>query len=119
MSFYFLLTTLVSSFSHSNPNYLENVLNDELLTIDVWLRCNKLSVNIKKTNYVTFSPSQRKLNHSFSLFFGGQPLIQSNVTKFIGLYLDGHHTWKYHINFVNKSLISTYLVRPNSRFTTH
>ena len=70
------------------PNYLENVLNNELLNIDVWLRCNKLSVNIKKTNYVTFSPSQRKLNHSFSLSFGGQPLIQSNVTKFLGVYLD-------------------------------
>ena len=26
--------------SHSNPNYLENVLNDKLLNIDVWLRCN-------------------------------------------------------------------------------
>ena len=35
-------------FSHSNPNYLENVLNNELLNIDVWLRCNKLSVNIKR-----------------------------------------------------------------------
>ena len=79
-------------FLHSNPNYLENVLNNELLNIDVWLRCNKLSVNIKKTNYVTFSPSQRKLNHSFSLSFGGQPLIQSNVTKFLGVYLDEHLT---------------------------
>ena len=79
-------------FSHSSPNYLENVLNNELLNIDVWLRCNKLSVNIKKTNYVTFSPSQRKLNHSFSLSFGGQPLIHSNVTKFLGVYLDKHLT---------------------------
>ena len=34
-------------FSQSNPNYLENVLNNELLNIDVWLRCNKLLVNIK------------------------------------------------------------------------
>ena len=33
-------------FSHSKPNYLENVVNDELLNIDVWLRCNKLSVEI-------------------------------------------------------------------------
>ena len=55
--------------------------NNELPNIDDWLRCNKLSVNIKKTNYVAFSPSQRKLNYSFSLSFGGQPLIQSNVTK--------------------------------------
>lgn len=47
--------------SHSNPNYLENVLNNELLNIDVWLRCNKLSINVQKTNYVIFSPSQRKI----------------------------------------------------------
>ena len=49
----------------SNPNYLENVLNNELLNIDVWLRCNKLSINVQKTNYVIFRPSQRKVNHSF------------------------------------------------------
>ena len=90
--------------SHSNPNYLENVLNNELLNIDVWLRCNKLSINVQKTNYVIFSPSQRKVNHSFSLSFGGQPLTQSNVTKFLGVYLDEHLTWKYHINFVCKQI---------------
>ena len=90
--------------SHSNPNYLENVLNNELLNIDVWLRCNKLSINVQKTNYVIFSPSQSKVNHSFSLSFGGQSLTQSNVTKFLGLYLDEHLIWKYHINFVCKQI---------------
>ena len=49
-------------FSHSNPNYLENVLNNELLNIDIWLKCNKLSINVQKTNYVIFRPSQRKVN---------------------------------------------------------
>ena len=60
-------------FSHSNPNYLENVLNNELVNIDFWLRCHKLSINVQKTNYVIFRPRQRKINHSFSLSFGGQP----------------------------------------------
>ena len=91
-------------FSHSNPKYLENVLNTELLNIDVWLRCNKLSINTQKTNYVIFSPSQRRVNHSFSLSFGGQPLTQSTVTKFLGVYLDEHLTWKHHINFVCKQI---------------
>ena len=99
-----MLTTPVSFFSHSNPNYLENVLNNELLNIDVWLRCKKLSINVQKTNYVIFSPGQRKVNHSFSLSFGGQSLTQSNVTKFLGAYLDEHLTWKYHINFVCKQI---------------
>ena len=83
-------------FLHSIPSYLKNVLNNELPNVDVWIKCNKFPVNIKKTNYVTFSPSQRKLNHSFSLSFGGQVLIQSNVTKFRGVYLDEHLTWKFH-----------------------
>jgi len=91
-------------FSHSNPKYLENVLNNEFLNIDVWSRCNKLSINTQKTNYVIFSPSQRRVNHSFSLSFGGQPLTQSNVTKFPGVYLDEHFTWKHHINFVCKQI---------------
>ena len=92
------------------------MLNNELLNIDVWLRCNKLSVNIKKTYYVTFSPSQRKLNHSFSLSFGGQPLIQSNVTKFLGVYLDEHLTWKYHINFVCKQIAKSIGILSRTRF---
>ena len=35
-------------FSHSNPNYLENVLNNELLNIDVWLRCNSSQLISKR-----------------------------------------------------------------------
>ena len=87
---------------------------ENLLHIDT--ARNKLSVNTKKTNYVTFSPSQRKLNHSFSLSFGGQPLIQNNVTKFLGVYLDEHLTWKYHINFVCKQIAKSIGILSRTRF---
>ena len=36
-------------FPHYIPNYLENVPNNELLNIDVWLTCNKLSNSVQKT----------------------------------------------------------------------
>ena len=39
-------------YSHSNPNTLESVLNNKLKNIEVWLQCNKLSVNVKKTTYL-------------------------------------------------------------------
>ena len=29
-------------------------MNEELKKIDVWMKCNKLSVNIEKTNYIIF-----------------------------------------------------------------
>ena len=103
-------------FSNSNPNYLENVLNNELLNIDIWLKCNKLSINVQKTSYVIFRPSQRKVNHNFSLSFGGQPLTQSNVTKFLGVYFDEHLTWKYHINFVCKQIAKSVGILSRTRF---
>ena len=114
--FLFLLFFPIVSFILELIGPKKNVLNNQSLNIFVWLRCNKLSVNIKKTNYVTFSPSQRKLNHSFSLSFGGQPLIQSNVTKFLGVYLDEHLTWKYHINFVCKQIAKSIGILSTTRF---
>ena len=63
-------------YSHSSPNCLEPVLNDELQNIDVWLKCNKLSVNIKKTNYIIFKLRQKKFNSSICLSFGSKPLQQ-------------------------------------------
>ena len=49
-------------------------------------------------------------------FFGGQPLIQSNVTKFLGVYLDEHLTWKYHINFVCKQIAKSIGILSRTRF---
>ena len=62
-------------YSHSDQNCLESVLNDELQDIDVWLKYNKLSVNIKKANYVIFKPRQKKFTSGISLSFGGKPLV--------------------------------------------
>ena len=38
-------------YSHSNIQQLNDTLNSELSKFDCWMKANKLSVNIKKTNY--------------------------------------------------------------------
>jgi len=54
--------------AHKRSMDLEgSALNNELKNIDVWLRCNKLSVNVKKTSYLIFKPWQKKCNHNFSI----------------------------------------------------
>ena len=50
------------------------------------------------------------------LSFGGQLLTQSNVTKFLGVYLDEHLTWKYHINFVCKQMAKSVGILSRTRF---
>ena len=37
-------------YSHLDLNKLHSILNDELRNFYVWLKCNKLSVNLQKTN---------------------------------------------------------------------
>ena len=65
-------------YSHSNPNTLKSLL--------VWLACYKLSLNLKKTTYL----------HNFFISLCDQLLTQSNTTKFLGVYIDEHLTWKDH-----------------------
>ena len=50
------------------------------------------------------------------VIYGGQPLIQSNVTKFLGVYLEEHLTWKYDINFVCKQIAKSIGILSRTRF---
>ena len=34
-----------------------------------------------------FARRQKELNYHFNLFFGNQPLVQANMTKFLGVYM--------------------------------
>ena len=92
------------SYSHSNPNTLESVLNNELKNIEDLLRCNKLSVNVKKTTYLIFKLWQKKCNHNFSISLGDQLLTKTNATKFLGVYIDEHLGKIISAIYINKSL---------------
>ena len=57
-----------------------------------------------------------KKPNNFSLSFGNQSLKQSNVVKFLGVYLDEHLTWKHHISFVCKQIAKSIGILFRSRF---
>lgn len=48
-------------FSNADFNMLRDILNSELEKVSNWLMANKLTVNIKKTNYVIFKVRQKQL----------------------------------------------------------
>ena len=54
-------------YSHSDPAVLVTVLNEAIQNIDLWMKTNKLSVNIDKTNYVIFQSKQKKIRQDLSL----------------------------------------------------
>ena len=52
-------------YAEKDQNKLEVVVNEELLKLCEWLKSNKLSLNVSKSNFVIFHPYQHKLYHEY------------------------------------------------------
>ena len=83
---------------------LELIVNAELYNLYNWLNCNKLTLNIKKSNFVVFHPHQKKLNYSpririFDISRNENVTLErKDVIKYLGLLIDENLSWKNHIN---------------------
>ena len=83
-------------YSHKDPNQLIRVMNCELSKISEWLKVNKLSLNVAKTNYILFRPRQKPITVSDTVTLDNIAVQQVEVTKVLGVLLDQHLPWKYH-----------------------
>ena len=63
---------------------------------------NKLSLNLTKTNFMIFHPRQKKVNVNVPLTLENTVIKQVMETKFLGVLIDQHLSWKPHIDFVSK-----------------
>ena len=88
--------------SHYDPNELMNTLNTEISKVLTWLKAKKLSLNLTKTHYILFRPRQKSINLRSQLILEETHIKQVEFTKFLGVYLDQHLTWKNHIDFIAK-----------------
>ena len=83
-------------FSHSNLESLSLIVNSELNRLTDWFRANKLSVNIKKSNFVIFRPRQKRQTLDIKVYLSSQEIHQVNETVFLDVVLDEHLTWLSH-----------------------
>lgn len=95
---------------------LELLINEELARVQEWLMLNKLTLNVKKSNFVIFKSHKRKLKKHMSLKLNNEMLQWVEHTKFLGIIIDQHLTWKNHINYVTKKIIRTTGVLCRIRF---
>jgi len=92
------LTTLFS---------LANLIADDILK---WTICNKLSINLEKTNYMLFKPN--KLidnvieNMSLSCRINDHKLTRVKFVKYLGVWLDDQLNWSIHIENLTKKVRS-------------
>ena len=79
---------------------LETNINNELSHISIWLKVNKLSLNIKKTHYMIFR-KRKKDSLNVKLSIDGELINEVDKTKFLGVLIDNKLTWKQHIAYVS------------------
>ena len=85
--------------SSQDISIIENVLIEELKNISLWLKVNKLSLNVNKTHFIVFT-KRKKCNEPIKLFIDNQTIDEVRIITFLGVIIDKKITWKDHINYV-------------------
>ena len=91
----------------SDLSNLIKIVNRELRSVKKWLDANKLSLNIDKTNYIIFHSSSVSIPSDAVIKIGKKHIKRVRFVKFLGLLLDKHLSWKYHLSELSKKLART------------
>ena len=92
--------------ANNNLKELESLVNRELGNVNEWLKVNKLSLNIKKSNFVIFRPRQKNIPFIPRIrIFDPMTNTCANLemkdyVKYLGLMIDSNLSWKYHIEAI-------------------
>ena len=86
---------------------LIKIVNKELRLVKKWLDANKLSLSIDKTNYIIFHSSSVNVPSGSDIKIGKKHIKRVKFVKFLGLLLDEHLSWKYHLSELSKKLART------------
>lgn len=79
-------------------------MNQNLNIISNWLKCNKLSLNINKTEVITFGNYSNSVPLTFTISINEQIINRVEYTKYLGIIIDYRLTWEKHIEkIINKT----------------
>ena len=86
-----------------NLNDIVSEINKEIANIYAWVKANKLSLNIDKTNFMLFTPKcvPRSIN---GIFIDGNKIMEVTETKFLGVIIDCKLNWSPHITYISKKV---------------
>ena len=89
-----------------NINSLEMRANLVLQDISQWFKLNKLSLNVKKCNFMLFT--NKKMSYDIMLKIDNLCIERVTQTKFLGVIINEKLSWENHIqllkNKVSKSI---------------
>ena len=84
-------------------NAIRSRLNEELENISTWLKVNRLSLNIGKTQFMIFTRKNIK-DEDIGLYIEGTEIEKGHVSKFLGMIIDGKLSWKDHVAYISNKV---------------
>ena len=73
-------------YEHENYETLCMNVNNELSKLNEWFSINKLSLNVKKTNFMVFG--NKHMNEALKIRINNEVIVKVSETKFLGIYID-------------------------------
>jgi hypothetical protein len=89
-------------YTGNNIDDMCNVVSLELDKLNVWFMVNKLSLNVKKTNFMLFSKKRDK--NDLRIAIDNHNLDRVETTKFLGVHIDSKLNWHEHIAHVKRKI---------------
>ena len=120
---HFLLFADDTNIFYSNPDLwqLMHIVNGELDILSDWFKANKLSLNIKKTNYMMFG--YKKImdscpinNTEFCIKIDDVNISEVEYTKFLGIFIDKKLTWQRHVSYISSKIARSLYVLNRLKF---
>jgi len=87
-------------------------LNIELKKLSRWFKLNKLSLNIKKTNFITFRSKLRHLKTIPNVKTDENKIDIVKSSKFLGVIINNSLDWSDHISLVNRKVSKSIGISP-------
>ena len=86
--------------SRTNIIQLQDAVTNDLNSIAEWLKVNRLSLNIKKTQFMIFS-KRKQPQPDVNIKIEGRLIEEVDRTKFLGTTIDNKLSLKYHISYIS------------------
>ena len=75
-------------YSDKSPKRIQKRLNIDLKLLLKWLKSNRISPNVQKTEAVLFKTLNKKLNFNLKIKLDGKRLSLSPSVKYLGTFID-------------------------------
>ena len=84
-------------FADNSLKKIQKFVNLDLKLLNNWLKANKISLNASKTELIVFRDPRKKSDHDLKIKIDGKKLVPSKFVKYLGILIDCHLKWNFHI----------------------